>query len=364
MGNKTVIYQQHVDSGAKIVDFGGWDMPINYGSQIAEHHQVRRDAGLFDVSHMTVVDIQGAQATEFLQHLLTNDVAKLVNPGQALYTAMLNEDGGVLDDLIVYSLDQFYRLVVNCATREKDLAWINQQASGFDVVVEEKPDLAILALQGPNARAKLQSIVAPEFAKLVDGLAVFSAEFHDDWLVARTGYTGEDGLEVILPEDQAVKFWDQLIEAGFAPIGLGARDTLRLEAGMNLYGLDMDESVSPLLSNMAFAVCFKNESRDFVGKQALLAQKQEGLKERIVGLVLQSRGVLRSHQVVVCEDGARGEITSGSFSPTLEYSIALARVPSTIGNTAEVEIRGKRVAVEVVRPPFVRQGKKVYKSLA
>jgi len=363
MGNKTVIYQRHVDAGAKIVDFGGWDMPIHYGSQIQEHHQVRRDAGIFDVSHMTVVDIRGEQAKGFLQSLLTNDVAKLTSYGQALYTAMLNEKGGVLDDLIVYFLGDYYRLVVNCATREKDLAWINEQAKNFEVEVEEQPELAILALQGPNARTKLQGIVDQDFAQTVEQLAVFSGEFCNAWLVARTGYTGEDGVEVILPQAEAGAFWDRLVDAGFAPTGLGARDTLRLEAGMNLYGLDMDESVSPLQSNMAFAVCFKDESRDFVGKQALLEQKQQGLKERLVGLVMQSRGVLRSHQVVVCDDGSRGEITSGSFSPSLEYSIALARVPSTIGNTAEVEIRGKRMPVEVVKPPFVRNGKKVYKSL-
>lgn len=364
MGNKTVIYQQHVDLGAKIVDFGGWDMPINYGSQIAEHHQVRRDAGVFDVSHMTVVDVKGPQAREFLQYLLTNDVAKLTKTGQALYTAMVNEGGGVLDDLIVYFLGDYYRLVVNCATREKDLCWINAQAESFDVSIEEQPDLAILALQGPNARAKLKGVVAQECAELVERLAVFSAEFWKDWLVARTGYTGEDGLEIVLPQAQAAKLWGQLVDAGFAPTGLGARDTLRLEAGMNLYGLDMDESVSPLLSNMAFAVCFKDENRNFVGKAALLAQKTQGLKERLVGLVLRARGVLRSHQVVVCEDGSKGEITSGSFSPTLEYSIALARVPVGIGSVAEVEIRGKRVPVEVVKPPFVRNGKKVYKPLS
>lgn len=364
MGNKTVIYQRHVDAGAKIVDFGGWDMPIHYGSQIQEHHQVRADAGIFDVSHMTVVDIRGEQAKDFLQSLLSNDVAKLTLYGQALYTAMLNENGGVLDDLIVYFLGDYYRLVVNCATREKDLAWINEQAENFKVAVEEQAELAILALQGPNARTKLQGIVEQECAQLVDGLAVFSAGFCKDWLIARTGYTGEDGVEIILPQAEAGAFWDQLVASGFSPTGLGARDTLRLEAGMNLYGLDMDESVSPLQSNMAFAVCFKDESRNFVGKQALLKQKQQGLKERLVGLVMQSRGVLRSHQVVVCDDGAKGEITSGSFSPSLEYSIALARVPSTIGNVAEVEIRGKRVAVEVVKPPFVRNGKKVYKSLS
>lgn len=359
MGKKTILYPQHLDLGAKMVDFAGWDMPIHYGSQIEEHQQVRQDAGIFDVSHMTVIDIAGAQAKEFLRYLLSNDVAKLNQSGQALYTALLNFEGAVLDDLIVYYLGDFYRLVVNCATREKDLAWIQEQGKDFQVSIDERPQLAILALQGPNARSKLISISDASLAAAVETLPVFHSVLQGEWLVARTGYTGEDGLEIILPESQVQAFWQQLLAAGFAPVGLGARDTLRLEAGMNLYGSDMDETVTPLQSNMAFAVSMNDEKRNFIGKDAILKQKQR-LPNKLVGLVLEKGGVMRAHQKVFVAGEGEGEITSGSFSPTLKLSIALARIPVNSGDQVEVEIRGKRKAADVVKPPFVRNGKKVY----
>ncbi len=357
MGQRTPLYEQHLALGAKMVDFGGWDMPLHYGSQVEEHHQVRRDCGVFDVSHMTVVDVTGAQAKAWLQHLLANDVERLKTPGKALYSGMLNERGGVIDDLIVYLTDWGYRVVVNAATRDKDLAWMQAQTAGFDVALNERAELAMLAIQGPNARAKTAELVSPARAALIHELKVFQGLPEGDWFIARTGYTGEDGLEIMLPAEQAADFLTELVGAGIAPIGLGARDTLRLEAGMNLYGQDMDEDTSPLAANMAWTIAWEPADRQFVGRSALESQRAAGNQPKLVGLVLEERGVLRAHQVVRVEGVGEGEITSGSFSPTLGKSIALARVPAGTGDRAEVEIRGKWFPVRVVQANFVRHGK-------
>ncbi len=357
MGQRTPLYDQHLALGAKMVDFGGWDMPLHYGSQVEEHHQVRRDCGVFDVSHMTVVDVSGAQAKAYLQHLLANDIERLQDLGKALYSCMLNAEGGVIDDLIVYLTAEGYRVVVNAATRDKDLAWMQAQTSGFDAQLNERSELAMLAIQGPHARAKVAELVSSSRATLIHDLKPFQGFADGDWFIARTGYTGEDGLEIVLPREQASSFFNELVGAGIAPIGLGARDTLRLEAGMNLYGQDMDESVSPLAANMAWTVAWEPTERAFVGRQALEAQRSAGAQAKLVGLVLEERGVLRAHQVVRVEGIGEGEITSGSFSPTLGKSIALARVPAATGERAEVEIRGKWYPVRVVRPNFVRHGK-------
>ncbi len=359
MGSKTALYDKHLASNAKIVDFGGWDMPIHYGSQIEEHHAVRQGAGMFDVSHMTIVDLQGDQATDYLRYLLANDVAKLKDTGKALYSGMLQEDGGVIDDLIVYRTESGYRLVVNCATREKDLAWMEKQAASYAVELKERQELGIVAIQGPEAIEKVKQVLT-EQASLISELGPFYGQPAGDWFIARTGYTGEDGLEIMVPNNAIADFWQQLLDAGVRACGLGARDTLRLEAGMNLYGSDMDESVTPLESAMGWTVAWEPAERDFIGRAALTAQKEGGVPRKLVGLVLETRGVLRGHQKVVGEQGEEGEITSGTFSPTLGYSIALARVPATISDNAKVEIRGKLLDVKVVRPPFVRNGKKVY----
>ena len=359
MGQRTPLYEQHLALGAKMVDFGGWDMPLHYGSQVEEHHQVRRDCGVFDVSHMTVVDITGSQAKAWLQHLLANDVERLKTPGKALYSGMLNERGGVIDDLIVYLTDFGYRMVVNAATRDKDLAWMQAQTAGFEVELSERAELAMLAIQGPNARAKTAELVSPARASLISELKVFQGLPEGDWFIARTGYTGEDGLEIMLPAAEAPGFLSELVGAGISPIGLGARDTLRLEAGMNLYGQDMDEATSPLAANMGWTIAWEPAERNFVGRSALESQRAAGDQPKLVGLVLEERGVLRAHQVVRVEGVGEGEITSGSFSPTLGKSIALARVPAATGDRAEVEIRGKWYPVRVVQPSFVRNGKAV-----
>ncbi|MBC9252742.1 glycine cleavage system protein T [Pseudomonas alcaligenes] len=359
MGQRTPLYEQHLALGAKMVDFGGWDMPLHYGSQVEEHHQVRRDCGVFDVSHMTVVDVTGPQAKAWLQYLLANDVERLKTPGKALYSGMLNPHGGVIDDLIVYLTDWGYRVVVNAATRDKDLAWMQQQTAGFDVTLSERAELAMLAIQGPNARAKTAELVSAARAAIINELKVFQGLPEGDWFIARTGYTGEDGLEIMLPAAEAAGFLAELVGAGIAPIGLGARDTLRLEAGMNLYGQDMTDDVSPLAANMAWTIAWEPAERNFVGRSALESQRAAGDQPKLVGLVLEERGVLRAHQVVRIDGVGEGEITSGSFSPTLGKSIALARVPAATGERAEVEIRGKWYPVRVVQANFVRNGKAV-----
>ena len=359
---RTPLYACHVEAGAKIVDFGGWDMPLHYGSQVEEHLAVRRDSGMFDVSHMTVLDIGGADATAFLRRLLANDVTRLTAPGKALYSPMLDERGGVLDDLIVYALDDAcYRVVSNCATRDKDLAWMAQQAAPFAVTVHEREDVALIAVQGPRALAAVTSLCGEAEGAAITALRPFSAAQVGDWYVARTGYTGEDGVEIMLPADAAVTLWQQLLAAGVAPAGLGARDTLRLEAGMNLYGNDMDENTTPLEVYLGWTVAWEPAERDFIGRAALEQQRREGVQWQLMGLVMTERGVLRSHMPVHVSGSAEvGEITSGTFSPSLGHSIALARIPAGRWEGAEVEMRGKRVAVQLVKPGFVRHGKRIF----
>ena len=361
MTEKTVLNDIHRASGARMVDFGGWDMPINYGSQIEEHHAVRRDAGMFDVSHMTVIDLHGPRTREFLRRLLANSVDKLKVQGKALYSCMLNEQGGVIDDLIVYFFDAaHFRLVVNAATRAKDLAWIEQQAEAFGVEVKERPDFSMIAVQGPNARARviglLHEVDRPRIEKLGRFAAAAAQGPHGMPLfIARTGYTGEDGFEIVVPNEHAVALWQALADAGVKPAGLGARDTLRLEAGMNLYGQDMDESVSPWEANLGWTITL-DEGRDFIGRKALEAQKAAGVPRVMVGLVLDEKGVLRHGQKVLSANG-EGEILSGSFAPTLDKAVAFARIPAGEPGDVRVDIRGREVPVRVVKYPFVRDGK-------
>lgn len=370
MGNRTPLFSRHQDADARLVDFGGWDMPIQYTSLIEEHNAVRTHAGVFDVSHMTIVDVSGADSERWLRYLLANDVARLKNNGQALYTGMLNEQGGVIDDLIVYRMEQGYRMVVNCATREKDLQWMQQHLDGFTVELLERPELAILAIQGPAALAitadVLQTLHQTELAGAPATLKPFTALVSSEWMVARTGYTGEHGVEIMLPGDAAGELWDALLKAGVKPIGLGARDTLRLEAGMNLYGHDMDESISPLSANMSWTIAWEPADRQFIGRKALEQHKQQladGQLPVLTGLVMTERGVLREGLRLECQmaDGSTrdGIITSGTFSPTLKHAIALARIPSGAQQCA-ADIRGKLIPVRMVKPGFVRHGKKVF----
>jgi aminomethyltransferase len=357
MGSKTPLYQTHVAAGARMVDFGGWDMPVHYGSQIEEHHAVRRDAGMFDVSHMLIADVRGVRARDFLRYLLANDVAKLKDPGKALYSCMLNERGGVVDDLIVYYVGGHgFRVVVNAGTREKDTAWLQRWGAPFQVDIKPRTDLAMIAVQGPNARSKAAQLLGEHATAALDMKPFFGRELAP-YFVARTGYTGEDGWEIMLPAGDAAKFWKDLQALGVAQCGLGARDTLRLEAGMNLYGNDMDENLTPLESGLTWTVAFDPPDRDFIGRSALEAQRGGGVPRKLVGLVLEDRGVLRSHQKVVVPGVGEGELTSGTFSPTLERAIGFARVPAATGNQVQVDIRGKLLPARVVKYPFVRNGK-------
>jgi aminomethyltransferase len=358
VGRRTPLYDLHVSQGARIVDFGGWDMPVQYASQLEEHHAVRRAAGIFDVSHMCVIDLTGTRTREFLQYLLANDVGKLKRAGKALYSCMLNEAGGVLDDLIVYFLtDIWFRVVVNAGTRDKDLHWIRGHAHDFGVDVRERADLAMLAVQGPEARQKtLELIPAAERSRAL-ALAAFVGCDLAGWFIARTGYTGEDGFEIMLPAADAAQAWLALNALGVVSCGLGARDTLRLEAGMNLYGNDMDETTHPFESGLGWTVALLPAGRRFIGREALERVQARGSARELIGLVLEDRGVLRSHQRVMVPGGGTGEITSGTFSPTLERSIAFARIPSGPVTRVEVEIRGKLLAARSVKPPFVRAGK-------
>jgi aminomethyltransferase len=339
MGSQTPLYDCHVEAGARIVDFGGWDMPLHYGSQLEEHHAVRKHAGAFDVSHMTVVDLTGAGAAGFLRRLLANDVARLKQQGKALYSCMLNTDGGVIDDLITYYLaPDRYRMIVNAATRDKDLAWINEQAASHAVDVTERPELAMIAVQGPEARSLAATLIDDQWCEAALALQPFYALEAGDQFIARTGYTGEDGWEIVMPASQAAGFWRQCLAAGIQPCGLGARDTLRLEAGMNLYGADMDETTSPLEAGLGWTIAWDPEDRDFIGRDPLTAMRENPVRRQFAGLLLESKGVLRNHQ-------------------TLQRSIAMARITEGDYEHAQVEVRNRLLDVRVVGMPFVRNGK-------
>lgn len=352
MIQKTPLFQCHVDAHATTIDFSGWQMPLHYGSQLSEHHAVRKKAGLFDVSHMGVVEITGKDTISFLRFLLANDVAKLKD-GDALYTCMLNERGGIIDDLIVYRFSpDYFRLVVNAGCREKDFAWFNQHSQKYDVKINWRAD-CLLALQGPEAIAALKNIFDRDIIERIQQLRSFQFVTTQHGVIAKTGYTGESGVEMMLPPDVAITIWKKLLTAGVKPCGLGARDTLRLEAGLNLYGADMNENTSPLISNLAWTVSFQDASRNFIGCDALQQEKEQGVQKKLVGLILETRGVLRNHQAVRIDGVGLGEITSGSFSPTLNRAIAFARIPICNATEATVERRGEWLPVKMVKTRFI-----------
>jgi aminomethyltransferase len=357
---KTSLHHLHLKAGAKMVDFSGWDMPVHYGSQLQEHATVRNSVGMFDVSHMTVLEIQGTDGEAFLRYILANDIGLLKESGKAMYSAMLNEAGGVIDDVIVYANRPDFLMVVNCSRRATDLAWLDQYVTGFDCQIRERTDLSIIALQGPEAIAIFQATASQDQTRRVAGLKPFQGGYAGDWYIARTGYTGEKGLEIILPHEAAVGLWQRLSDKQVTAIGLGARDTLRLEAGMNLWGNDMDESVSPYEANMAQTVVMDNHQ--FVGSAALKVQTEKGIDRQLIGIIMQGKGVLRAQYPVYEGEKVVGKITSGAFSPTLQRGIALARIKPCTGSLS-VAIRGKQVPVDRVRPPFVRHGRPVYRVM-
>lgn len=363
MGRRTPLYDLHVGLGARMVDFGGWDMPVNYGSQIEEHHAVRQHAGIFDVSHMCVIDAKGPRVRDFFSRLIANDVAKLKVSGKALYSCMLNEQGGVIDDLIIYFIDEsWFRIVVNAGTRDKDLAWMRKVAEPFGVELTERADLGMLAVQGPNARNKVAELLPPEHRAAALALEVFSGKQLDDWFVARTGYTGEDGFELYVDPEHAPEIWRRLLEAGadrgIAPAGLGARDTLRLEAAMALYGHEIDETTTPFEAGLAWVV--KLDKGDFLGRAALAAQQERGIARKLVGFEVQGRGIARQGHTVVSDGQTVGAVTSGTWSPTFEKALGMAYVPvelSAPGTALALDVRGKAVPAVVVEMPFYRRRK-------
>lgn len=363
MANQTPLYEEHLRLGGKIVDFSGWEMPLHYGSQLDEHNRVRESAGMFDVSHMTILDLQGIDSTSFLRRLLANNIDRL-HDGKALYSCMLNEDGGIIDDLIVYRLaGDCYRMIVNAGTHDKDLAWIHEQAKPFSLTVNERTEDALIAIQGPTARDSVHALLDGDDREATAGLKPFNALETALGFIARTGYTGEDGYEIMLPAAHATTFWRALYDSGIHPVGLGARDTLRLEAGMALYGTDMDETVLPMEAGLGWTVDWEPEGREFIGRHSLKAKRNDPALKKLVGLVLEGRGVLRGHQKVFLNDIQVGEITSGSFSPFLKKGIAFARVSSDVQDHCQVEVRGKLISAKIVKPPFVRHGKACYTPL-
>ncbi len=359
--NKTPLYNCHLAAGAKMVPFCSWSMPINYGSQIEEHNAVRQNAGMFDVSHMAIFDIKGPEVQKLLRFLLANDISKLKGPGRAQYTLMLNESGGVIDDLLVYYIDdQNYRIVSNAGTHDKVAALLSSQVQNFDVKLTEDKDSAIIAIQGPKACKLAHSVLPDQIRDVASALKFFQCAKVDDYFISRTGYTGEDGFEIIIPADKSEKLWNNLLNVGVNPAGLGARDTLRLEAGLNLYGNDMDESTTPDESNLSWVVSFDDPDRNFIGRSVIENKEQT---HKLVGLVFQGAGILRAHQKLIHNEQEIGEITSGSYSPTLEFSVAMARIPVAVEKEIFVNIRGKHQPVKLVSLPFVRRGEVVYKEL-
>lgn len=360
MGQKTILYTQHRAAGAKFVDFSGWDMPLSYGSQLQEHHAVRENSGVFDVSHMLAIDISGKSARAYLSYLLANNPQRLI-PGKALYSCLLNHTGGIIDDLIVYQLtEQQYRVVVNAGNREQDLIWLHEHAQAFNsLTIEKRPDLSILAIQGPLARQKAHAVFSSLQKPLIEALQPFHCTEQDGWCIARTGYTGEDGYEVMLPHGDAELFWQCLLAQNIPACGLGARDTLRLEAGFNLHGADMDSTTTPLESNLAWTIAWEPSDRNFVGREALTKQRYQ-VQHELRGLVLEEQVILRKTHCLTTVQGNKGYITSASFSPSLGCSIALARLPINSGDHAYVMIRDKNYRVKIIKPPFVRKGKKTF----
>ena len=346
-----------------MVDFHGWSMPINYGSQINEHNSVRENCGIFDVSHMTILDFKGDDAETFVRKLISNDIKKLTEPYAGLYSAMVNEQGGVIDDLIAYKMENGYRLVVNCATRGEDLKWIASKSLNFKVEMTERDDLSMIAVQGPRSLDVLSACPAP-IVRALESKKRQQGVYGNNMFATKTGYTGEIGFEVILPHEQAVNLWQNAIDAGAVPVGLGARDTLRLEAGMNLYGFEMDESITPFECNMSWTVDFSDTDRDFYGKKALENILKEENYNELVGIMLDERTILRQGQKLWFNENKDldGIVTSGTYSPTLKKPIALARIPKADLKSCFTEVRDKKVFAKIGSPKFIKEGKEIFKE--
>ncbi len=356
MGLRTPLYEQHLALGAEMSEVNGWELPLHYGSQVEEHCQVRKDCGVFDVSFMTVVDVLGEQAKAYLHYLLANDVELLHGNGSGLYSVMLNEQAGIIDDALIYLMPDGYRLMFNTGFTDRIIGWMKLNKGIFKVTIKPQQDIAILSIQGPNAVSKLVKLLDQQYVAQLEKLQPLYSCLVGGWFISRTGYTGEDGVEIILPKAEAEHLWLELVGAGIMPIGMRARDTLRLEAGYSLYGQDMNEDISPLSCNMDWTVAWIPEDRNFIGREALDKKRQNGICNKLIGLVSEERGTLHNGQLVRIEGKEEGVITSTNFSPTLGKCIALARVPVKTGSRAEVEIKGKWYPVRIVSPRFVWHG--------
>lgn len=363
---RTPLFDVYKEYGGKTIDFGGWELPVQFSSIKEEHEAVRTKAGLFDVSHMGEVEVKGPGSLAYLQKLMTNDVSKLKNGG-AQYTAMCYENGGTVDDLLVYKIEEdHYLLVVNASNIEKDYEWMKDHLVGDVEIKNLSEDMAQLALQGPVAEDVLQKLANGHDLSQI-GFFKFSEEVDLNGkkaLVSRTGYTGEDGFEVYCKSEDAVSLWKDILEtgksAGVVPCGLGARDTLRFEANLALYGQELSPEISPLEAGIGFAVKL-NKEEDFIGKEALKQQKENGVPRKLVGIEMIDRGIPRHGYPVYKGDAKIGEVTTGTQSPTLKKNIGLALIDTKeteIGNEVEVEIRGKRLKAAVSATPFYKREKK------
>lgn len=358
---RTPLYEEHHAAKAKLIDFGGWEMPVQYAGVIEEHNTVRTKAGLFDVSHMGEVDVKGKDALAFVQNLITNDVTK-IQDGQILYSPMCFPNGGIVDDLLVYryGTEHFY-IVVNASNTDKDYAWMLEQTKGYDVQLDNiSAQVAQLAIQGPFAEKILQKLTSTDLSEIKYYWFTHGEVNGVPCLISRTGYTGEDGFEVYLAPDKASEIWQNILEVGapegIQPIGLGARDTLRFEAKLPLYGNELGAEISPLEAGIGFFVKLAKEK--FVGKEALAEQKEKGVPRKIVGLEMVERGIARSHYLIQKDGEEVGFITSGSFSPTLNKNIALGLIRADLavmGSALDVIIRGKAVKAQIIPTPFYKR---------
>ncbi|HTI52316.1 MAG TPA: glycine cleavage system aminomethyltransferase GcvT, partial [Planctomycetaceae bacterium] len=357
---QTRCHDWHVAHGGRMVDFAGWEMPVQYTSIVAEHTAVRTACGLFDIAHMGRLRFIGPDAAKFLDHIVTNDVAGL-EIGQIRYALVTNDQGGILDDVLVYRFADHYLLVVNASNRLKILAWIEQHRKKFQATIEDLTQSHfMLALQGPQALQLIQPLVDVKVAALRYYTGAPALIGGERGIVSRTGYTGEDGCEVIVPSATALKLWETLFErgtgVGLLPAGLGCRDTLRLEAAMPLYGHELNESIDPYTAGLAFGV--KLDAKEFIGREALIAAKANPQRPRRIGLVLAGRRIAREGAALFLGETSVGQVTSGTFSPTLQKSIAMAYVrgdQATIGTELQVDIRGAREPARVVKLPFYKR---------
>ena len=358
MGKHTALYTKHLESNASFTLLGDWEVPNHYHSATHEHLAVRQHAGMFDVSHMTIVDIRGIDAEAYLQKLLANNVSRLENTGQALYSTMLNNNGGIIDDVILYNMGNWYRIISNGHTRNQSIEWMTAHATGYEISLTERPELCLIAIQGPKAISCVKKLY-PDAAELIDSLNRFEGKTLSHWFYSRTGYTGEDGLEITLPEEDAAELWQTLLDAGVVPCGLQAADSLRIEAGFNFYGKEMSEQESPLTSNMAHSIAWQPEDRAFLGRDALSAEQARGVDFKLVGLVLPQHAAASTGQALTDAENS-GVITSATYSPSLNTNIAIARVPATTQDKCQVSIDGNLVSATVINLPFVRKGKKQF----